>query len=212
MSNKIEKLLSISSDAFSLGQVNIAPDLLLAAGKLGRELKELLNNKNGFFCFESSLRVFSTNETKFSHNLSEWNDLSLWKNEYAGLADACLFFAEDIFGGQFCIRNNSIYAFDPETGELEEMSHSFEEWANEILSDYNVWTGYPLAHEWQKKHGSLPHNQRLMPKTPFVCGGQFELDNLFSINSVSSMKSRANLARQIIDMPDGAKIEFNIIE
>ncbi|MCV2883591.1 hypothetical protein OE749_02615 [Aestuariibacter sp. AA17] len=51
-----------------------------------------------------------------------------------------------------------------------------------------------------------------MPKTPFVCGGRFELDNLIAINAVSGMKSRANLARQIIDLPDGAQIEFKIIE
>jgi len=51
-----------------------------------------------------------------------------------------------------------------------------------------------------------------MPKTPFVCGGQFELNNLVAINVVSGMKSRANLARQIVDMPDGAQIEFKIIE
>ena len=212
MGKKIEKLLSISSDSFSQRSVNIAPDLLMAAGKLGRELKDLLNFKNGFFSFESALRVFSTNETEFSCDLSIWNSSELWRSDYGDLADGCLFFAEDIFGGQFCIKNNTIYAFDPETGDLEEVSQSFEDWAGQILSDYNVWTGYSLAHEWQKKHGVLPYDQRLMPKTPFVCGGQFELDNLFAIKVVSGMKSRANLARQIADMPDGAQIEFNIIE
>ena len=212
MGKQIEKLLSISSDSFSQGAVNIAPDLLLAAGKLGQELKRFLNYKNGFFSFESALRVFSTNKTEFSYDLSTWNSSGLWRADYADLADGCLFFAEDVFGGQFCIKNNLIHAFDPETGGLEEMSQSFEDWAGQILSDHNVWTGYPLAHEWQEKYGFLPYDQRLMPKVPFVCGGQFDLDNLFSIKVVSGMKSRANLARQIVDMPDGSQIEFTVIE
>lgn len=212
MDKKIEQLLSISSDSFSQEPVNMAPDLLLVAGKLGQELEELLRYKNGFFSFVSALRVFPTSRTEFSYDLSAWNASGLWRSDYADLADGCLFFAEDIFGGQFCIKNNTIHAFDPETGDLEEMSESFEDWASQILSDYDMWTGYPLAHQWQEKYGTLPYNQRLMPKIPFVCDGQFELDNLFAIRVVSGMKSRANLARQIVDMPDGAKIEFNIIE
>lgn len=30
-----------------------------------------------------------------------------------------MFFAEDVFGGQFCIKDNQVYRFDPETGGLD---------------------------------------------------------------------------------------------
>ncbi len=212
MYKKIEKLLSISSTAFSQEQVNLAPDLLLGAGKLGRELNEILNTKNGFYAFESALRIFSTVETEYSHDISTWNSQGLWRNEYPDLINDCLFFAEDIFGGQFCIKNNLIYTFDPETGELEEIANSLEKWADRVLSDYNVLTGYPLAHQWQKKYGVLAHTNRLMPKIPFICGGEYEVDNLLSIDAISGMKSRGNLAKQIAYLPDGANIEFNIID
>lgn len=208
----IEKLISISSRSFNLGQDNLAPDLLLSAGKLGDELQQLLNKKDGFYAFESGLRIFSSRESKYSYSLDQWNSPALWSSHYAGLADDCIFFAEDIFGGQFCIKEGGIYAFDPETGSLEIIANSLEAWAKEILSDYNVWTGYSLANEWQKRHGPLPYSQRLMPKIPFICGGQFELDNLSPINVVSGMRSRANLACQIADMKDGTQIKFNIIE
>ena len=212
MGVNIEKLISISSNSFNQGQVNLAPDLLLVAGKLGKELEQLLNKKDGFYAFESALRIFSSQESEYSYSLGQWNSPDLWRDHYAGLADNCVFFAEDIFGGQFCIKGDAIYAFDPETGNLEAIANNLEAWAEEILSDYNVWTGYPLANEWQKSNGALPYNQRLMPKTPFVCGGPFELDNLSPINVVGGMRSRANLACQIVDMPDGAEIQFNIIE
>lgn len=212
MGVKIEELISISSDSFNQEQVSLAPDLLLVAGKLGKELEQLLNKKDGFYAFESALRMFSSQESECSYSLGQWNSPDLWRNHYAGLIDDCLFFAEDIFGEQFCIKGDSIYAFDPETGDMEVIANSFESWAEEILSDYNVWTGYPLACEWQKSYGALTHQQRLMPKTPFVCGGQFELDNLLPINVVTGMRSRGNLARQIVDMPEGAQIQFNIVE
>ncbi len=212
MGKNIEKLISISSNSFCQGQVNLASDLLAIAGNLSKEIALFLSKKNGFYAFESALRVFPSGVSEFSFSIEEWNSDNLWRKEYAGLADGCLFFAEDIFGSQFCIKNNVIHSFDPETGGLEEVADSFEGWAKKLLADYNVWTGYSLAEEWQKINGALPSSQRLMPKIPFVCGGQFELDNLAAIDVVSGMKSRANLARQIIDMPDDAQIEFNIIE
>lgn len=212
MGVNIEKLISISSNSFNRKRVSLAPDLLLVAGKLGKELEQLLNKKDGFYAFELSLRIFSSQESECSYSLGLWNSPDLWRNYYAELADDCVFFAEDIFGGQFCIKGDAIYAFDPETGDMEVIANSFESWVGEILSDYNVWTGYPLAHEWQKSYGVLSHQQRLMPKTPFVCGGQFELDNLSPVNVVTGMRSRGNLACQIIDMPDNAQIQFSIIE
>jgi hypothetical protein len=81
-----------------------------------------------------------------------------------------------------------------------------------ILADYEVLTGYPLLHQWQAKHGALPIGVRLMPKVPFVLGGEYALDNLYSIAAVSGMKTRGNLARQIKDLPDGAQVEFRVIE
>ena len=212
MGKYIEKLISISSNSFNQGQVNLATDFSAIAGNLGNDHALFLSKKNGFYAFESALRVFPSGASEFSFSIEEWNSEGLWRKEYAGLADGCLFFAEDIFGGQFCIKNNVIHSFDPETGGLEEVADSFEGWVEELLADYNVWTGYSLAEEWQKINGVLPNHQRLMPKTPFACGGQFELDNLMAIDVVSGMKARANLAKQIIDMPDGAQIEFNIIE
>ncbi len=212
MGKKLDTLLSISSDAFVLGSANISSELQAAAGELWVELQSLLSCKNGFFAFEGALRVFSTSKNEFSESLDAWNSPELWRKSYVGLADGGIFFAEDIFGGQFCIKDGNVYSFDPETGDLTFISRSLEGWAGEILSDYEVMTGSPIAHQWQEKCGLLPHDQRLMPKVPFVCGGEFDLGNLVAVNVVSGMKSRANLAVQIRDMPDGTKIQFNIVE
>ena len=89
----------------------------------------------------------------------------------------CLFFAENLFGEQFCIFNGKIYLFDPETGDKEMVGNDFEEWAKSILDDYHFLTGYFLGRDWQAKNGSIPINNRLLPKIPFVCGPEFDLDN-----------------------------------
>ncbi len=78
------------------------------------------------------------------------------------------------------------------------------------MSDYSFHTGYPLAHEWQELHGSLAPGYRLLPGTPFVCEGQFAVENLFATPDVEGMSFRAFLSNETRDLPDGAKIIFTV--
>ncbi len=77
MGVNIEKLISISSRSFNQGQVSLASDLLLVAGKLGTELEQLLNLKDGFYVFELALRIFSSQESEYSYSLVQWNSPDL---------------------------------------------------------------------------------------------------------------------------------------
>ncbi len=123
-----------------------------------------------------------------------------------------MFFAEDVFGNQFLIFNEKIYTFEPETGEIEEVSESFEEWAKCVLDNYNFLTGFQLAHEWQTSNGVIPVGKRLIPKIPFVLGGKYTVDNLYLLDAVTGMNLRADLAKQIINLKDGEKIKFHITD
>lgn len=81
-----------------------------------------------------------------------------------------------------------------------------------VLGGDELLTGYPVAHEWQARHGALVEGQRLVPRLPFVTGGAFEIDNLCSAHAVEGMRARGSLAVQIRDLPDGAKIRYRIVE
>ncbi|MEZ5344501.1 MAG: SMI1/KNR4 family protein [Pyrinomonadaceae bacterium] len=172
----------------------------------------MLTERNGFYAFESALHVFPSQSNGSEIGLEDWNRSTLWRDEYDGLAEGCLFFAEDVFGTQFCITKDQICIFDPETGSLEFLANTIEEWAEIVLSDFKVLTGYPLAHEWQIHHGRIPNGKRLVPKTPFVAGGKFDIENLYLCDAVESMKFRAKIAKQIKDLPDGSRITFRLHE
>lgn len=200
----IKKLIEIATPAFcdNLGEYFLKHS----------KLKELLESKNGFFAFESALRVFPTENSSYSYSLSEWNSSGLWRNTYGELAADLQFFAEDIFGNQFCINGDGFYSFDSETADLKYLGGTMEEWAAAILDDYNLTTGYSLAHAWQTKNGVLSNCNRLMPKIPFVCGGEFDLGNLVAIESARSMRCRGNLALQIQNVADGEQVEFKVVD
>jgi len=210
----IEKLLSVSSAATSQQPAGVDFDELGDYGPLGQQLDSLLRVRNGFYAFESALHVFpaARQEDGKEATLSHWNSFQLWRFEYGELADRVLFFAEDAFGNQFCLHNRRVRSFDAETGEMSDLADNLEGWAKQLLAEYPVLTGYPLMHQWQEKHGALPVGTRLMPKIPFVLGGKYSLNNLYALASVSAMKTRGYLARQLKDLPDGSQVEFRIIE
>lgn len=212
MGKSLEKLISISGTALSSIAPVMSADSFGFADALARDLLGLLKHKNGFYAFESALHVFSAQSVGKEIGLTEWNSPDLWICEYQGMANECLFFAEDVFGGQFCIKSDGIYSFDPETGAFEFLAPDIEGWAQTILNDYEVLTGYPLAHAWQQSRGALAAGTRLVPKVPFVTGGEFSTGNLLALESVKAMQLRANLAIQIRDLPDGASITWKVTD
>ena len=176
------------------------------------QLGHLLLRRNGFFVFESALHLFPLAATSAGYDLLSWNSMETWRLAYGDAVQDDLFFAEDIFGEQFAIRDGCIWRFNPETGESEEVAATLEAWASQILADYAAETGYPLAHEWQTQHGPLPPDKRLVPITPFVMGGEFALTNLHALDAVAGMRFRADIARQIRDLPDGSTVHLTVTE
>ncbi|MEW5757137.1 MAG: SMI1/KNR4 family protein [Pseudomonadota bacterium] len=211
MPGNLEKLLKSAGPSLSDREPTLTDQLCSLAGSLANELLSMLRKRNGFYALESALHVFPSHSSKQEFGLDQWNENSLWRAHYKGMADGCLFFAEDVFGGQFCVKDSKVYTFDPETGALDYLADDIEGWARAIVSDYEVLTGYPLAHQWQERNGQVPAKKRLLPKIPFLVGGEFVLENLYLADAVEGMKFRADIANQIKDLPDGAKIKFDLV-
>jgi hypothetical protein len=168
---------------------------------VGEELASMLGQRDGFCAYESALLVHPVRR----------NAPKLWKEKYVTDHDNVLFFAEeDAFGCQFCLHNEKVWTFDPETGALEEMSPSLGLWARSVTEDCEYRTGFPLAHAWQLQNGPLLNGTRLLPKVPFVLGGKFEMENLYQDEDVKGMLFRASIANQIRDVPDGSEISLSV--
>lgn len=183
------------------------------AGHVGEELSELLRQRNGFYAFESALHVYAAGDPgALGGSLEEWNASTGWRAVFGSMADGLVFFAEDIFGSQFALSGNQIAIFEPETGQVDVMATSIEDWADQLLADHEMFTGFPLARDWQSVHGQLSPGQRLVPKVPFVLGGAFEVDNVYALDASEGMGVRGELAVQIRDMPEGGDVQYRVIE
>jgi len=205
----VENLLSIGSEALA-PKPGAMPDLLRPYA-LGTEVFDMLRKKNGFYAFESALHVFPLTGDPGT-GLEAWNGDSLWRNEYEDLAEGLLFFAEDILQDQFCLssRQPGVLRFHAETGETTLMADCLEGWAGVILTNYRKETGWPFVNEWQAKNGPLPLGKRLMPKTPFFLGGEYNIDNFWAGNPLDGMRLKGDLAMQTRNLPEGATVRLNV--
>lgn len=212
MTKHLQKLAELGSTALSGAPAAMNEQLLREGGLIARDLQWLLNQKNGFVAFESSLHVLPLGLAVMSSNLSDWNSPNTWRDSYRGLADVGLYFAEDIFGNQFCARDDGIFAFDAETAETKGIASGLDQWAELILDDYAYWSGFPISHEWQLQNGALAPGSRLVPRRPFVLGGEYSAENLRAIAAARGMRWRGNLANQIHGLADGAQIKLAGLE
>lgn len=183
---------------------------LLLRGPIGHELSKLLLAKNGFFAWDGALLIRPLSRERAPLGLVQWNMPTRWRSAFQLDLDPYLFFAEDVFGIQVGFSDKGVFSFDPETAQLERRASSLEEWVGVLFQDPEVLTGYPLLDAWKRLRGSLAPGQRLLPKTPFVCGGQFAVENLYCMDEVDGMTFRAQIANQIKDLPDGSQIVLDL--
>lgn len=204
MSESIATLLSIAGPPI---RTPVAPTAALDGwGARGAELAALLALRNGFYAYESALLVRPLQNSQPPLGLVEWNASDLWRAEYEIDLEDALFFAEDVFADQFCLRGDSVCRFRSECGEFKEAWPSLEAWARHLLDDYEYATGQRLAHEWQLRDGQLPVGRRLVGKLPFVLNGKYELENLYCAADVDAMRFYGALATQVRALPEGAEV------
>ena len=206
---RIEKLVSIGSPPLGgeLPADNTLPDL----PRLDRVM-DLLKLKNGFYAFESALHVFPLGKQSGVMDIASWNAPDLWRHEYGDLLDGLLFFAEDALCCQFCVGENGISLFDPENGSFDYVAETIEGWADALLDDYELLTGYPWARDWQHIHGPLPEGHRLRFMIPPILQGKMELSNMQEVDALKGLQFAANLWNQIKDYPSGTTFEIEIVD
>jgi hypothetical protein len=197
MTTDLIKLLEIASE--SLGKDPASQSSVPAA------LADLYRTKNGFLAFESSLLVLPTVEWDSIPSLSTWNAPSGWKSCYESSNDAT-FFAMDVFAAQIGITPHEVIRLDLESGEIEHVARNIDEWSSAVLADYSYHTGWTVAHEWQIDNHPLPNGHRLLPKQPFILGGDYVSDNLIARPLEECIRKLSGLYDAVKNTADGEAV------
>lgn len=205
----LKKLAEIGSKPRSSLKIDLDSMCFLATmpANLVAELGYLLTLKNGFYAFESALNVYSGTQDDLHTNLFSANTDDSFLKQY-DITVPVVFFAEDLFLNLFGIVELGVFKLDLETGEFELHSSNLDGWAEKILGNYNYETGWSLASEWQAQHGAIGNGYRLLPKRPFVMGGDYKVDNLVKVKRETGLKNYIALYNQIKFIEDGEALDL----
>src|SRR5687768_17780187 len=171
--------------------------------ELPEALRELLTWQNGFVLHGGALHVRGACTAPEWHSLRNacHGDEAMHKL-YADVRVEDVPFAQDIFGAQFLLRSEVVMRLFAESGEVEMMAEDLDE----FLAALNV----DLEGYLNVQPGQLEPGQLLLAYPPFCfeeAGTNIEFTPLPASEVI---KFHAQLAAQLKDVPEGAKIEFKI--
>jgi hypothetical protein len=173
--------------------------------KLPRELTHLLTDTNGFILHHGALHVRGASLAPGWHSLRralEGQDAfhSLYETVHA----SDIPFAEDQCGDQFLLRSDEVFRLVAETGEVERLARSLEEFLSRVNQDIEGFLNVGLSH-------TLEPGQLLLAYPPF-CVEQSDTPSLGAVPAHEAIQIHAELARQIRDLPEGGKIKFRLTD
>jgi hypothetical protein len=117
-------------------------------------------------------------------------------------------FGEDCMGDQFLLREAMVVRLLAETGDIEPVHVDLPEFLKRAETEpLEFLQMHPLL-QYKRDGGALAPGQLLAASPPFFVQEAGECVSLRAISTEERRLFLADVARQVRDLPDGAKIQF----
>ena len=183
------------------------PDML---ARLPKVLATLLEEHNGFIQYNGGLHVRGACKAPAWHSLRDaWLGPNAFHRLYPDVRPDDVPFGEDCMGDQFLLRGSEVWRLYAETGEVESLEWTFEEFFENVEDDPGEHLGLHPLLKFQREGGKLQPGELLAAWPPFCVEESEAGISLKAIPSEERHRFLADLAKQIRELPDGAKLEIS---
>ncbi|HEX7863153.1 MAG TPA: SMI1/KNR4 family protein [Verrucomicrobiae bacterium] len=173
--------------------------------ELPPDLAELLREVNGFLLHGGALHFRGASLVPAWHSLrAAIHDAEAFHHLYDLIEPADIPFAQDLFGDQFLLRDGTVLRLFAETGEIEALSPNLEDFLTHLCDDY--------AEFLNVQPGNLKPGQLVLAYPPFCVEESGKDIDQTPLPAREVIHFHAALANQLKDVPEGAKIKFNLNE
>jgi hypothetical protein len=174
---------------------------ILAAVPVG--LFELLRELNGFIVTGGTLHLRGACAQPEWHSLrAAWEGGEAFHRLYAAVSPGEIPFAQDCFGDQFLLREGAVLRLFAETGEMEEIAGSLDDFLSAVQDDIEGYLNVQRA--------DLAPGQLILAYPPFCVEGSESEVGLSNLPAIEVIRFHATVAKQLRDVPEGARIKFNV--
>jgi hypothetical protein len=181
----------------SIDDVEILPDL-------PPDLVHILSQTNGFILHEGALHVRGASLTPEWHSIRiAWHGPNSFCILYPDVRSSDIPFAQNQVGDQFLIREGKILQLFAETGEIEPVAVSLQEFFSRVSQDIEGFLNVGLSHR-------MNPGQLIQAFPPFCFEESGANASLASLPASAVILFHADLARQIRNVPDGAQVQVKV--
>lgn len=165
-------------------------------------LAGILKATNGFILHGGALHVRGAVLVPEWHSIrAAWQGPNAFHALYKSVLADDIPFAQDQFGDQFLYRNGRVFRLESETGDLEALAESLEEFFTRANEDIEGFLNVGLDH-------ALQPGQLLLAYPPFVFRESAVGSSLKAVSAEEVILFHAELARQLQDVPEGGRIQL----
>jgi hypothetical protein len=165
-------------------------------------LVRILSDTNGFILYEGAVHVRGASLSPEWHSLrAAWHGPNAFHGLYPELRPSDIPFAQDQVGDQFVLREGAVLRLFAETGEVERLSDSLEEFFSNVNRHIEGFLNVGLRHKMQP--GQLLHAY-----PPFCIKDASTDVSLRPCPAEEVILVHARFAKEIADIPDGGRVEI----
>ena len=124
---------------------------------------------------------------------------------YESVCPSDILFAQDQVGDQFLLRDGKVFQLSAETGDIELLANSLDDFFIRASEDIEGFLNVGLRH-------TIQPGELLLAYPPFVLRGSGASASLKPVPAGEVILFHADLARRIRDVPDGGQVEFKIVD
>lgn len=171
---------------------------------LPADLVQVLDYANGFILHKGALHVRGASLLPEWHSIrGAWRGPNAFHTLYESVKLTDIPFAQDQVGDQFLIRDSRVVRLSGETGDIEPLASSLEDFFMRLSEDIQGFLNVGLGYTMQP-------GQLLFASPPFVLQEAGADALLKPMHAEEVILFHAHVARQIRDVPDGGEVEFKI--
>ena len=164
-------------------------------------LVRVLSDINGFILHDGAVHVRGASLSPGWHSVrAAWRGPNAFHTLYDAVRASDIPFAQDQVGDQFLIRDGIVVRLFAETGEVEWLSDSLEDFFSKVTKNIEAFLNVGLNHKLQP--GQLLHAY-----PPFCVKDASRGVSLRPCSAEEVIVVHARFAKEIADIQDGGRIE-----
>jgi hypothetical protein len=168
---------------------------------------------NGFIAHGGGLHVRGACREPAWHSLREaWLSGNAFHRHYPAVRPDDVPFAEDAVGDQWLLRDGEVMQLEAETGEVESFGLDLDAFFAAVEADPTETLGLHPLLQLQEEGGRLEPGQLINVYPPFCMKEAADGVDLRPVPAHERHAFLRSLAAQLRDLPEGATIDFRIVD